>query len=690
MAGALTPVNGSGVHGAKALVTQGLGEGRLHAAHLAKDVQRAHENPCSALSTAVALHGRRSQRDCHVKRRETTCADSNQPTAISTDQRRHPCKRRSCRDRSISERCHLRRIAPYPSTDSITMSFTSSREPSPPTASLALQRLYHFEQSEPDRVVLTQPMGPAHGGAIRNFTWREVLNDTRRIARYLQGLNLEPGSRIAILSKNCAYWLMADFAIWMAGYVSVPLYPTLGANTIREILLHSDAKLLFVGKLDGWEGMKEGVPSSLDCVSFPLSPPNPYPGWDAIVRDTPQLLGQPARNADELATIVYTSGTTGSAKGVMHSFGTLAWAAQCGIKRVPLRQDGRVLSYLPLAHVAERALIELGMLATGIHVFFADSLETFVQDLHRTRPTVFFSVPRLWMKFQQNISATIPPRKLSRLLRIPVVRGILRRKILKALGLDACRFAIGGAAPMPPDLLRWFADLGLPIAEVYGMTENGALSHSTSPDRTHPGTVGWPFDGVRSRIDPETNEIQLRSGGVMLGYFNEPALSSEAFTADGWLRTGDKGRLLDDGALQIVGRVKDLFKTSKGKYVAPAPIENQLGMHGDVDACAVVGAGLPQPLGLVRLSDEVHARSRDRGARSALGASLAKHLDSLNALLDPHERLSCLVVVSSPWTVANGLLTPTLKIRRNRIEGIYGDKFESWSRTRDVVFWESA
>lgn len=556
---------------------------------------------------------------------------------------------------------------------------------------LALQRLYHLERSEPDRVAFIQPMGPSYGGEVRKITWRDALDQSRRVAEHLRRMGLPAGSKIAILSKNCVHWLLADYAIWMAGHVSVPIYPTLAPQTVQQILGHSEARLVFIGKLDGWDTLKSGIPAGMAGISLPLAPPNPHLPWDSIVATTPALQGNPIRPADDLATIVYTSGTTGVSKGAMHSFGTLAWAAQCGIRRVPLDHEGRMLSYLPLAHVAERAMVEHGQLATGAQVYFAESLDTFVADLQRARPTVFFSVPRLWLKFQQNILEKIPRRKLKVLLCIPGIRELVRRKILKALGLDACKFAIGGAAPMPPELLRWYADLRLHIADVYGMTENGALSHSTLPLSPRIGTVGWPFEGVQSRLDPATGEIQLRSGALMKGYFKAPELTRESFTPDGWLRTGDKGVLHgDDGALQIVGRVKELFKTSKGKYVAPAPIENRLVMHAGIDACAVVGADLAQPVGLVRLDDAAWAASNDPAIRRRITASLHKHLAALNAQLDPHERLDRLIVVSTPWTVESGLLTPTLKIKRHRLEALYGQQLRKWSESTAAIVWESA
>jgi len=299
-------------------------------------------------------------------------------------------------------------------------------------------------------------------------------------------------------------------------------------------------------------------------------------------------------------------------------------------------------------------------------------------------------VPRLWVKFQQGVHAKMPAAKLARLLKIPILRRIVAKKVLGAIGLDQCTLAAGGAAPMPPALLAWYASLGLPIVEVYGMTENCGVSHATLRGVQRPGTVGKAYDGVHSRIDTQSGEIQMKSPGLMLGYYKEPGLTRDALTADGWLHTGDKGQLDAEGNLRITGRVKDLFKTSKGKYVAPAPIEDQLVMNGAVEACVVTGANLGQPLGIVMLNAEAAQRAQDAGQRQAMEASLAAHLDAINARLDPHEQLDCLVVVSDPWTVDNGFITPTFKVKRNRIEEVYGALYERWVGAHRRVVWHSS
>ena len=556
---------------------------------------------------------------------------------------------------------------------------------------LALQRLYHWESTAPDRLVFTQPLG---GGQLATYNWRQVMDQSRRMAAHMQSLGLKPGDKVALLAKNTAHWLMADWAIWLGGFVSVPLYPTLAAGTIRQILEHSEAKLLFIGKLDGWDGMKPGVPAGLACICLPMAPADAaktYPGWDAIIAKTEPLKGNPLRAADELATIMYTSGTTGAPKGVMHSFGTFGWGIQAGLKRVPaINNNARMLSYLPLSHVAERALVEHGMLATGMQVWFAESLETFTADLQRARPTVFFSVPRLWVKFQQGIGAKMPPAKLNRLLSIPILGGIVRKKILSALGLQDCTFAAGGAAPMPPELLRWYNKLGLDLVEVYGMTENCGISHATLPGKQRPGTVGLPYDGVQCRLDPTSSEIQMKAPCLMLGYYKEPELTQQAMTADGWLKTGDKGALDAEGNLKITGRVKDLFKTSKGKYVAPAPIEDKLVMHNAVEACCVTGANLGQPLALLMLNVDAIKKAGTPEGRAELETSLTAHLKSINTSLDPHEQLDCLVVTAEAWTVDNDLITPTFKVKRNRIEDLFAKNYDAWVGMRKKVIWHKA
>ena len=552
------------------------------------------------------------------------------------------------------------------------------------TNDLPLQCLYRWEKERAQAVYLTQPVG---AGAVQDITWSEAADQVRRVANWLQAQGWPAGSRVAIIGKNSAHWILADLAIFMAGYVSVPIYPTFNGDALAYILAHSEARACFVGKMDEVANLQTGVPHGIPLITLPLAPPIKAMAWTDLLATSAPLQGTPAPHMDAVATIIYTSGTTGKPKGVVQTFKSMAWGVTSATRRVRMDANDRYISYLPLAHVAERMLIEQGALRYGGHIFFAEALDTFVQDLQRARPTIFFSVPRLWVKFQQGVHAKMPAQKLKRLMGIPLIGHLVRRKILKGLGLDQCRLAAGGAAPMPSDVLQWYRDLGLDLIEVYGMTENCGVSHATLPGSRQIGSVGLPYELVESRIDPITGEIQMRSAALMQGYYKDPVATADAMTTDGWLRTGDKGRVDTQGFLSITGRVKDIFKTSKGKYVAPAPIEDLLVLHTDIEACAVTGANLDQPLGLVMLSQDAVARCATADAKLALTDSLAHHLEMVNSKLEPHERLGFLVVITTAWTPENGFVTPTLKVKRMRIEEAYASQYANWLGQRKPVVW---
>ncbi len=550
---------------------------------------------------------------------------------------------------------------------------------------LTLPCFYRWERERAKHTFLTQPTG---GGATQEISWHEAGDQVRRMAAWMQAQGWSAGSRVAILGKNSAHWILADLAIQMAGYVSVPIYPTFNGEALAYILQHSEARACFVGKMDDTINLKTGLAADLPVIALPLAPGIAALQWNDLTAASAPLKTSPTPTGETVCTIIYTSGTTGKPKGVVHTFHNMAWGISSATRRVPMTTEDRYISYLPLAHVAERMLIEQGALRYGGHIFFAEALDTFVQDLQRARPTIFFSVPRLWVKFQQGVHAKMPARKLNRLLSLPLIGRLVRHKILKGLGLDQCRIAAGGAAPMPADVLHWYRRLGLDLIEVYGMTENCAISHATLPGSPRVGTVGLPYDDVQQRIDPSSGEIQMRSGALMQGYYKEPEQTASAMTADCWLRTGDKGSIAPDGYLTITGRVKDIFKTSKGKYVAPAPIEDVLVMHPDIEACVVTGATLAQPLGLVMLSqDAVNRCAASEENKSATTESLKQHLQTINSKLEPHEKIGCLVVITTPWTPENGFVTPTLKVKRNRIEETFAKQYEEWSRDGEQVVW---
>lgn len=546
-----------------------------------------------------------------------------------------------------------------------------------------LDRVQQFEKELADELWLTQPLG---GGEVQTFTYAQAVDEARRMAAHLKSLGLPPKSHIALFSKNTAWWLIADLAIWMADHVSIPLYPILTPETIRQIIDHSGAKLIFIGKLDGYDAMAPGIPEGLARIAMPLAPKLDVPQWKDIVKSTEPLEGKIERDPNDMATIIYTSGSTGVPKGVMHSFATMSAPGDGFRDLLEITRHDRMLSYLPLAHAFERTVVETGTFLSGFQVYFAESLDTFVADLKRAQPTLFVSVPRLWQKFQLGVFQKMPPERLSFLLKIPIVAGIIRKKVLSGLGLDKARFAGSGSAPIPAQLIDWYRSLGLELLEGYGMTENFSYSHATQPGDVRVGYVGTPMPGVEHKLS-DAGEILVKSPGTMLGYYNAPELTAEVLTDDGWLKTGDRGEIDDKGRLRITGRVKELFKTTKGKYVAPAPIENKLQLHDDVEIACVTGDGFPQPYGMVVLSEAARPKVKEEAERTRIEKTLAAHLAKLNEELDQHEQLEFVAVISDDWTIENGLLTPTLKLKRGAIEDKYRPKADDWAKSKQKVIW---
>jgi len=555
-------------------------------------------------------------------------------------------------------------------------------------AKLMLDYVYDHEQARADTVFLTQPTG---GGKVTDYTWAQVMDQSRRMAAHLKSLKLEPGARIALLAKNSAHFIMAELAIWLAGGTTVAIFPTETAETIAYVLDHSGASVLFVGKLDSWDQQKGGIPVGFPCIALPLSPKTSYETWDAIVARTAPLTGRVARPGTDIAMLTYTSGSTGQPKGVMHNFERITRATE-GMQANVIQQlggdrDNRMLSYLPLANVYERLCVETAALMHGhTHLFFAESLDTFLVDLNRARPTIFLSVPRLWLKFQQGVFAKMPPKKLDRLLSIPILGRIVGRKVLTGLGLDQVGLAASGSAPIPADLIAWYRRLGLKLVEGYGMTEDFAYSHSSTVTQQAPGCVGLPMPGVEVKISEE-GEILIKSPGQMVGYYKRPDLDAEVFTKDGFFRTGDRGERTPAGLLKITGRVKELFKTSKGEYVAPAPIENRINAHPLIEACMVSGLGQAAPYALLVLADHIRPKQHEASVRSELEKELTQLLTRVNGELAGYERLQTLVVTKEPWSIENGMLTPTMKIKRNRIEGAVNDRVEAWYGSGKKVIW---
>jgi long-chain acyl-CoA synthetase len=530
-----------------------------------------------------------------------------------------------------------------------------------------VEMLAHWVETHGEKVYLRQPIN----GSYNDFTWREVQQKVQQIAGALRHLGLVPGDKVAILSKNCAEWFITDLALMLGGYISVPIYPTANADTIRYVLEHSGTKAIFIGKLDYWADQEAGVGGEILRLAMPYDTMPAQYQWDQLLS-----LGQPLVDAkyptpDTTMTIIYTSGSTGKPKGAIHTFANYSWTCEAVVRDLQTNTADRLLSYLPLAHITERIAMEGSSFYSGSTVAFVESLDSFVEDVKRCRPTVFFSVPRLWTLFQLNIVNKIGASKLNFLLKLPIINSIIKRKIQKGLGLEHCRLLGSGSAPIPPTLIKWYHSIGMNICEAWGMTENCAYSIINYPFNADKiGTVGRAIEGCQVRRT-EQGELLVKSPGLMKGYYLQDEATAAAFDEDGFFHTGDLCEIDSDGYIDITGRVKDNFKTSKGKYVAPVPIERKLAQDPHVELICVIGSGLPHPVALVQLSEGANLQSREE-VRTSLKATL----DSINPNLESHEHVDAIIVVKEPWTIENDVLTPTLKIKRHVLEKAFSAKVE--------------
>jgi long-chain acyl-CoA synthetase len=468
------------------------------------------------------------------------------------------------------------------------------------------------------------------------------------------------------MSKNCAHWIIADIAMILSGLVSVPIYPTANARTVGQVLAHSGAKACIVGKLEQPDMQLAGIPSDVISIAMPYPGAEARHAWDDLVGQAGDGFEPHDAGEDDLATLLYTSGSTGEPKGAMHSYAAFAFVGDSLARAIGVRSGDRILSYLPLSHCTERAYVGAASFYGGSTLYFVESLETFAEDLAYTRPTLFGSVPRLWKKFQLGVLEKVPPKKLSAVLRIPLLAWLVRRRIQRELGLDKTDWFASGSAPIAPVLLEWWHGLGITICEGWGMTETFAYGTQVGRGQTPRfGTISKALPGVELRTTDD-NELLIRCPCMMQGYYKQDELTAQSFS-DGFFHTGDRAFIDDSGWVTITGRVKEVFKTNKGKYVAPVPLESELAKNELIEIACVIGEHLDQPVALVQLAEHIDIDMRELRSR------LVDTLERVNASLEPHQRIGRIIVIKERWTVENELLTPTLKVRRDAIEQRYRD-----------------
>lgn len=541
------------------------------------------------------------------------------------------------------------------------------------TIKTPLEMFYRWEVEAADQVFLRQPKQLEW----TEYTWAQVADRSRRLAQYLIDQQYEPGSRIAIFSANSADWVVADFAIMLAGHISVPLYPGQDAASARYILEHSDSQLIFLGGFDIVSQVDEALPASIDRVGMLGCQVEVADELESIVAKTARFESKPVPDADSLFTIMYTSGTTGNPKGVMHVHGTPgrtiprmheAWNVGQGPERE------RFMSYLPLSHAAERAIVEMNALYCNGVMSFSEGLETFAAELGSVQPTFFFSVPRLWIKFKAAIDAKVSPEVQASFTEEQ------KEGVRKQLGLNEARMVLTGSAPIPKDVQQWFIDLGIKLREGYAMTESFCDGvfwlHDSLPQA---GCVGIPLPGLDIKITDD-DEVCFRSPSMTIGYYNNQEKTAEALV-DGWYHTGDTGKIDENGDLWITGRISEVFKTTKGKFIQPIKLEDEFGSLDETAQVMVCGHGKDQPVLLATLTEYGAGLDEDE-----LVTRLSAALNDINSELPAYERVSNIIVTPGEWTIAEGLLTPTMKLKRKTIIEKYKDAIDA-NHSQPVVLW---
>ena len=546
-----------------------------------------------------------------------------------------------------------------------------------PLFSSPLEAFLHWEKVIPDQTFLIQPID----GKLKTYSYKDTGFEIRKIASKLKKIGLEKGHHVAILSKNCAHWMRSDLAIMMAELVSIPIYTSLTANAIKQVLNHSESKAIIIGKLDDYSTIKKGIPN-IPKIGIELYGIEEEYSWEKIIGEQIPEITIKLPNPSDTHTIIYTSGTSGDPKGVIHSVENIVNSIQTVQKIINLPKKPRLFSYLPLVHVAERLIWTYG-LTMGAQFSYPENLLTFAKDLQRTQPHAFFAVPRIWTKFQEIVLSKIPQKRLNWILKIPIINNFFKVKLKQKLGLKHAEIMISGAAPVSLEVINWYKNIDIEIFQIYGMTEDCCISHFNIPPNNKIGTVGKPLPGVKTKISDE-GEICIKNNCLMKGYYKKPELTKNTFDQEGYLKTGDKGKYDEEGNLTITGRIKDQFKTDKGKYISPSGIELELIKNTNIEQACVVGSGLPNPIALVTLSELGNTSSF-----SALSNSLINSVSDLNNRLEKHEKIKKVVVFKDQWTIENNFLTPTLKLKRNLIELDNEHNYLTWYHDEKMVMFKN-
>jgi len=504
-----------------------------------------------------------------------------------------------------------------------------------------------------------------------DYTWAEARAQVQAVGAALED-RFGHGANMILLSRNRPHWFFADLAVISSGNVTVAMFTTLTPSTAQYIAEFTEAKVIFVGESPNWEAVRAVLPADITIVTLPgVEVDGDHMTWEQLLKEGEGRRPSYTCAPDDMMSLVFTSGTTGLPKGVIQTHDSNIIPMRRFMTAIGLRERPRYFSYLPLSHIAERQVVEYASLFRGGEVSFNESLETLLRDLQRTRPHVFFGPPRIWEQFQQAVIGKFGgPDALKEALEADAES--IGKLVLDTLGLGEVEYCLTAAAPTPPPLIRWWHALGLDLREGFGQTEAMGLIGSIGDER-RVGSIGKPIGEVEYKITEE-GEMCIRAEGCTTGYYKQPEKTAELIQ-DGWIHTGDKIRVDEDGFIYITGRVKDYFKTIQGKFVAPPPIEGLFAENHDVEQQCLMGRGFSKTVMVAVLTEA--ARSKTRGD---VEASIRASVDAINDSIEKHARIGAVIISEEPWSIENEVLTPTLKIRRDKVDERFAELGERLAR----------
>ena len=576
-----------------------------------------------------------------------------------------------------------------------------------------------------------------HLGIWRSWRWTQVGEAVREIAGGLMSLGFAAGDTASILSNTVLEWVLADLAVLSAGGVSNGVYPTDAASQVHYLCEDSRTSVLFVEndeQLDKALEVRERLPLLRKIVVFDMDGLRGLDEPDVIGLDALRALGRDynaqhpdavaqrvaACRPEDLAILVYTSGTTGKPKGAMHTHAGLTYTVRGFNTLIARNEDDEGMCFLPLCHIAERMGGEYFSLYTGARLNFVENPDTVPENVREIAPTVFTAVPRVWEKFysgvmiglkestrlQQGVYAWgigVGGQIADRVLAGQPVPALLKAKftlarwlalnnVRKLIGIHRARFLVTGAAPISPELVKWYLALGVPMLEVWGMTETCGASTGVPIDRIQPGSIGPAASFNQLRLDPETGELQVKGANVFAGYLNLPEKTAETFTADGWLRTGDVGTVDADGFYRITDRMKDIIITAGGKNVTPSEIENELKFSPYITDAVVIGDARPYLTVIIMIDQEnVEKYAQDHDVPFSNYASLTRApevqaliqgvIDEVNTKFARVEQIKKFFLLDTQLSAEDEELTPTMKLKRQLVQTKYAPQIEAMYRT---------